>query len=377
MGGAFFVVTVAGWLACLLMLATEVEAGGLGIVLGTVLCAEATAALLSWSARQKPVAANGEAQAVGLLGWIGCCVLVISASQIDALALYHDRPSVALLLLALMLGLYLLNSNARPRMIPALRTALWAFAWGAIAYVDDLTIEASLSAAVFVVVLLLALDLKLRDGRMIKPESAEALPVALWSRSIDLVAVPFLLPPAAATVYLLARIFAAGAFVAADKVVAQALPQLSAQTFVQRRGTFRANAARLNLGMLLVAGGLAVGLLAVGNASKGLLPEPFDAINTAVPWLALAVGARAIFGATDAFLIASGQSHWFQALSILFIACFLAICVMYRPLDAATVAFAYAVSHMITAFLAAIILARNAGIFPGATALLLRQIKLT
>ena len=138
---------------------------------------------------------------------------------------------------------------------------------------------------------------------------------------------------------------------------------------------FRAAAARLNLGFLLLGGGASLAILALGTALRVEIGLSNDSAMVLF-WLVVAQGAPAIFGAFDVLLFATSARRSITNLTWFFaIASSLAIYCFGRD-AAVNLAFAYAGCQIMFSAIAATVVIRELGIWPGVTAVLHRQIKL-
>lgn len=196
-------------------------------------------------------------------------------------------------------------------------------------------------------------------------------------RASDAVLAAILLPVNAATVYLVVWCFAAtstGLFAELSRVLrAHLAPVWKAGP----RSTFTAHAARTNLGFLLIGGG---GLLFIFVAARESVEHlPFDT-TMAVPvlaWLILSHSGPALLGASDVFMRLTqmrSQQIW---ILILWGPVAIATLLILAPTDPVELAGLVALFHLGYSAHAALLVGLRHGIWPGVTAVLQKELKLT
>lgn len=373
-----------GWLLTGLVLGQSAEPAIFARVLGCLVLAECTSSLLLAMARTAAMQARtaGQDQAAlasALGGWVILCGAVVLACQLGLAPLFAGQGFAVFCMLALSLGLTLLKldqgAGVAQRSLLALR---WVFAGLAMAGATRLAAPDSdqlLGVCLLSVLVLVLIRLCQRSG------SGGTLPNGgqvgtVLSRYADVFAVPLLLGPAEAGGYLAAR--------GLSLVVSAGLAQLGGQMQPVLQRSFRAGdpagfvakAARLNLGFLLIGGSLGLAVLAVGPYAALALPTDAVPFQSVLGWLLIGACAPVLFGATDAVLHSAGRQV-VQTLTSVAAAVALWAFALGVPVQSATLlAQCFAAVQLIRAGVSAVYLARVGGIWPGLTALLLRQIKL-
>lgn len=200
-------------------------------------------------------------------------------------------------------------------------------------------------------------------------------PLAL--RQVDLLVLPFVLPPTAAVPYLIARGFGACVSVTLDQLIGRAYRSVANRIEEKSNAAFPVvEAARVNLGVLLVGG-------AIGLALLGLLPYLPKALGPAAhgtedigSWLILATLGPAFFGAAPAFLRLAGLQREMAALCFFSTLAFATMVIAQPNLTMLNLAQMTAFVQLSTAAVASGLLAWRTGVWPGLTAILFRQIRL-
>jgi hypothetical protein len=143
-----------------------------------------------------------------------------------------------------------------------------------------------------------------------------------------------------------------------------------------KHGEFSALAARLNLGVLLIGGGFSLAILAIGPFCAILLGLHGPSMQGVLLWLVLGAASQVFFGATDMLLKTAGMAG-LMALLCTASTAFFVVAVLASPSpDAVFLAQCFAAMHLIRYAIASVILVRKFSVWPGLTALFLRQIKL-
>ncbi|NUH66766.1 hypothetical protein HTT03_15900 [Sulfitobacter sp. S0837] len=176
--------------------------------------------------------------------------------------------------------------------------------------------------------------------------------------------------------YLILR---AGGFAA---VTVMQVVQIAAQSRLQaanahgQSSTFVANAARLNLGLLLIGGGTCVGVLVLFPVLSPLVVPSFETERAALLWLMFGAAAPALFGAGPMFLAITGHRREWALISLL--CAFLMAGVAYglRINTPAELAQIYAAVQLAAFGSAAAVIGQKRGVWPGLTALMFRRIRL-
>lgn len=371
------------WCFALLVLAWGLPAKAFSLALGTLVLAECLSLILT-RARLMPGGSTARqdlmAQALG--GWVLLCLAVMAFYRFDLMPFFAGQPLAVLMLLGLTLILSLLEftrAGVRPtRGHDVARILFWVFLWQAIDYVDELTLDLALGAALLGALSLLLLRMVRQNGKVVPLEIADRRAKAQvnWASYIDLLVFPLLLGGAEALIYLVARAMAQVLIAAVAEIGTQARGSLIASGSRRDSAGFNALAARLNLGILLVGGGLGVVLLTAGDYLPNVLGYDLSGLGPVLGWLLLAGAAPAFFGATDTLM---GVSAMHRQATILHLAAAVFFCATVfgiGQISALVMAQTYAVCALAQALLAAVLLARSVGVWPGLTAILLRQIKL-
>ncbi|QFT58384.1 hypothetical protein FIU94_06050 [Sulfitobacter sp. THAF37] len=387
------VLLASGWMALFAVLSTTLERPALGHAFGALALAEGLASLMMaglFKARQAGTLSWHDALERFLMRWVAACAIFLGALIGEALPLFSGQPLLLIgaLGLALCIGaLHIVETYGRSLagpvpVFPCLRLAILA----TIVYfsrplaVVDANAVVGLAGATGLVILLI-------QGRgpwhvmlqsppePARPASHGALDLsAVGLRIVDLLILPFLLPAPAAIGYLCAR-----AVAIAVEVPLMLLKQKSFRAFdnveVGPAG-FNNLAARLNLGMLLVGGGVGMGVIAFAPYFERVAGAPVAEFREVLPLLVMAQMGPALFGAADLLLERAG---WQRDVFVTRTIGIVGVCALAAALDPDTgAALAQIVVglHLALGAVMASILAWRTGIWPGLTALLFRQIRL-
>ncbi len=354
------ILEAAGWAALALLGLATLGPAALAPALASLAVARALGRLSAAATQTGPLAALFLASAPTL-------------AALTTLFTWHPPPlfqslSAALpVTLALTLTAALSQRIARPAKA-ALGPLLGALTLAVLARVTPLTAEAALLALLFAELLLLALLLA-AGPRPRAPRPAQP-PLETLTRSADLLLLPLLFAPLPALAYLLARGLAAPVTLILDRLEALALPALTSETPARRAAV----AARVNLGALLLSGAVALSVLAfLGLAPPALLP-PLPELRACLPWLLLAALARGLWGLAPLLARLTGLGAAVTPLRLGGLGAFLLLGSLAEgPVELAR---ALALTELMVHGALATLLALRRGIWPGATALLFRQIRL-
>lgn len=191
----------------------------------------------------------------------------------------------------------------------------------------------------------------------------------------DVILLLFVLHGEGLLAYLVARGIAAMIPLCLGRLEARTAVRL-AQAYRRDPGAFRALAARLNLGVLLIGGAVALVTLAVVPVIDAGIWGGQRRLASIAPWLILAVAAPVVFGATDLLLGVAGAGKTLTSLRWCAVLGLICAAVIQDDLTEVGLAQTVAVSHLGFASVTALLLARRAGIWPGLTALFLHRIRL-
>lgn len=371
------------WGLVLFTLAWGLQPTDFSVTFGALVLGECAAFILArGGAERGRIEQRQDAMAQVLIGWVLLCVAVLVLYHFDFLPFFAGHPLAILTFLALALILSLLGfatvTGKVGRWQGGLRLLLWVAAWQGTAFVDNLTPELALGATLLIALFLLFAGMVRAQGRVTLLTNSDAKTVRPLSVAwyADLMVMPMLLTAGEALVYLIARVIAQVLISAIALIGHRAQASLSDITAARNAGKFNAMAARLNLGLLLVGGGLGVVLLTVGDYVPRLLGYELPGLDGVLGWLVLAAAAPAFFGATETLMYATAMQRHGAALQLA-TCLFFAVAVFSAPtISAAVLAQTFAAASLVHGLVAAILLARTVGVWPGLTAVLLKQIKL-
>ncbi|MFK7834712.1 MAG: hypothetical protein AB8B60_00700 [Sulfitobacter sp.] len=373
-----------GWAALVLVLNMSLEPMAFGIVFGTIVFAECFSGLFL-SFVIKPATAQRWQDVLGwvLLLWTLFCLVFVLLFHLGLLRFYLDQGFAVLACLGLTLAVALLkffSYHCGVRFLAGLRRfrlVACAVVLGTFARFGTLTLDLALSLA-----LLTCLCLLLPFGKGPAQRDSIEFPElrtdplgSLWQHA-DLIMVPVFLSGVDALKYLLARALVQVVFSAFAYLALNAGPQMAFAARIQDHAGFVAVAARLNLGAMLVGGGLCLSALTVAP----YFAEHFEVSRTAfmdvLIWMLLAAAAPVFFGATHAVMHAKEMHNLPNTLNF---GASLLLCATMLATPSPTAVFLaeiVCILHLGVAACGAGWLALRVGVWPGITAILLRQIKL-
>ncbi len=152
--------------------------------------------------------------------------------------------------------------------------------------------------------------------------------------------------------------------------------QLGKQKF-RSKDRSRAYSARLNLGLFLVGGGIAIFALAFGKLlANAFFSVEKDAFLGIFAWLLLGSSVKAIFGCFESILGAEGRGVFVANCHLLMAVGMICFAVVFEISSEEHLAKCFALFHISFGAIGSGIVAYRYGIWPGPTALLLRQIRL-
>lgn len=373
----------------------QLESDALGQTLGALCLAEGLAMVM--------VAGFGEAEKLPKMGWleglenllvrwVSACVVFLGALIADLLPLFQGNPVLLICALGLALCLSVLrlvsscrwSFTGRKTVWPVVR---WAILGLLVFWISELAkAEALPTIGLAVLVVLVMTMIQMRGIRAMlslhpaaladnSPENLLALAAKIVP-VLDILILPFLLPPSAAAAYLGAR-----AVAMVIELGVLLLCRRSRRGIVQAAGAggqaaFRIMAARLNLGMLFIGGGLGLGVLSGAPYLARIMDGPMLEFRGLLIWLILAQMSPAIFGAADLLLDVARHRRDTFLVRLGGIICFSAAAAFARPDTAMLLAQQVAILHLALGGALACVLAWRTGIWPGLTALCFRQIRL-
>ena len=347
------------------------------LVLGTLMLAETIARCLDLIAAGRPDAHWQDRLAYLLAAWIGLVLCAGTAMAADLLPFFLVQPFALLCLLGLSLILALLHfgtaSSGRLslfwRLLLSARLILLTALWQLVATTTSPIAEITLSLPLLGGLLLLLPLWRLPKGRAREEERDRAG----WWQVADLLAVPFLLSGSEALTYLVARGIAHLPLSVIEGIERAAFPALAAALAKGNAGGFAALAARLNLGILLAGGAVALAVQSIAPLLPGPSALPLPSV---LGWLLLGAVAPALFGATGVLLRAADLAPFLLAIRLTGAFAFATACLLLHVTSAAALAQIFAAVHLSTGFVAAVVLVHRVGIWPGITAVLLKRIRL-
>ncbi|MEX3316357.1 hypothetical protein [Sulfitobacter sp. PS-8MA] len=194
--------------------------------------------------------------------------------------------------------------------------------------------------------------------------------------TIDVLILFSLFSPRTVTGYLVLRAGGLAVTRAMHPVKVAAQARLRAAAVNGNTPSFVVNAARLNLGLLLIGGGICVGILALFSVLTPLFPPPFEAEKAVLSWLLLGAAAPALFGAGPLFLTITGQRREWALMSLTGAFLMAGLAYGLRVQTPLALAQLYAALQLVTFGTAAAVIGQRRGVWPGLTALLFRRIRL-
>jgi hypothetical protein len=373
-----------GWALLAIALSQSLPPAEFGLALGTVVFAECLSSVIS---TRRPSNAGGTIEenqdvlAKSLLAWTLLCVLLIPLFQLDYLAFFQGQPSAMLSLLALTLVMMLLKhfsaANFPARLVRSMRLVVpaaivlalnWVGAKGAGLFLSSLVLSH--------LVLLLAVVLLAHKTDKKAGQHNCTLPLHAVAHYADLLICPLILSGTNALLYVTAR----GLGLAVTAVLVQlgdrANPALLAARQQRNRLQFITMAARLNLGFLLVGGSAGLAALTIGPYLASAFQLDGASFQTVLFWVVLGACAPVFFGATETLLLATKRQNITMMSNLVGVGIIASATLFAKQPDAFLLAKWFAAVLLAKTGACALFLIRNAGVWPGLTALLLRQIRL-
>ncbi len=379
--GPVLVCLSAGWFSLLLLLANGDATEGLALIIGTFMIAECLSAMICETAGSRH---RTQSERIGyvLSLWVAVCCLFILLFHFGFFDLYQSGPFAALCMLGLILLTCLLKlcltsiaAGFLKWLIPLrlIFVSIWILVTDMVGGIGTDVILAG--------VLMLYLALLLFNAGALRKSFATENPfqsggMAALMQFGDLPLVTAVLPHEQSLTYLAARGLSLIVVFGLRHLGGAAARPLRTTYQNHNKSAFITMAARINLGFLLVGGGLALLALMAGPYIQhwlALTGGPFSAV---LGWTVLAASAPALFGATTLLLHTTQNARTKILIDSAAIVLLIGSAFISATPTALFAAKCLATIHLASAALAAIILARHAGIWPGLTALLLRQIRL-
>jgi hypothetical protein len=370
----------AGWVALWLVCRDVLPAQAQGVVLYTLLLAEvaSTTILAGTAGGTSSGWLPGERGAGQLVtGWTIFLALLVLLAGTGRLTIYAEHLT-GVAMLALLAGLLCAaKTGARNHsghgacgMLVALRGLIFAalLAGGARLVVPSWQGALGL---ICLAALLLVLAVRQTAGPSLQTGRSRRT-----ARQIDVLLAGLLLSPRMALAYLLARAMARVVTLILDHLMEAAGFPLDGTSADTRMARFAADAARLNLGLLLIGGAAALGVLSLAGPAMSFWPDLAIASGAVLHWLLLAAAAPAIFGAAPVLMRAGGMKREHGLVTATNAAAAVTAAWVLDLRTAADLACLVAVAELGTAATCAVILGLRAGVWPGLTALLIRGIRL-
>lgn len=390
-----FILQAAGWVSLYAVLTGQMETDMLGQTLGGLCLAEGLAVIMVagfFGAGEKAPVNWQDALEHMLVRWISASVLFLGALIAGLLPFVAANPGLLIgsLSLALCVGILKLVSACRWS-VTGKTSSMAAFRWGILALVvfwaaDLATSGAQLTIWLFVLIVLITTVMQGRGLRAMLLQSSH-LPArslaetiltlaAAILRVLDILTMPFLLPPSAAGAYLAARGIALVIEWLLAELRGKSRQKISLALIGGGHAAFRKMAARLNMGMLLIGGGAGMGVISVSPYLAGAMGLPVYEFRELLFWLVLVQIAPAIFGAADMLLEIARHRRDVFLLRLTGILGFCAMAVFLRPDSAVLLAQQCALLHLGLFCTMAGVLAWRTGIWPGFTGLFSGRIRL-
>ena len=370
-----------GWVLLVVIQSQGLGQTELALVLGSVIMAEAVSSILV-SIPRNITKSKHDALAQLLLGWIVVCLLLVLLFQVQLLTFYQGQPFAGLSLLALTLVLGLLKLVSAGRGLAGFLNSARLLVAAAISYAiffvggsgTDLSLEGLILGHLLVLLAVIVLPSRGTNYRSYDvPDAGE---FAALTRHTDLLLVPLVLNGTDALLYFAARCLSDYVSAVLEQLGTNARSGLVSARQTGNHIAFVTMAARLNLGYLLIGGGVALAVLTAGPFLAEVIQQSEEAFQAVLIWLLLGTCAPVLFGATDILLCTTGKRAICRLVDLgtIILLC-MAVFANAEP-NPIFLAQCFAAFHLARAMLAAAILARGAGVWPGLTALMLRQIRL-
>ncbi|KIN75403.1 hypothetical protein Z945_232 [Sulfitobacter noctilucae] len=373
-----------GWTVGVFILSEELPKQVTVLVAAPLILAEALSGILCATAIQKgsstaATSRSSETMGMMLTGWVGLCLVLLTLYHFRAIPLFLGQPFAVLSILAMTLLLALLKLRACSIRIAGRMLVFAAAAKGALA-LEVTQPELLLALAILIQLGLLLMQMTLGNNLMTRAKPNDlgyrTPGSVVLAQYADTLILPFVLHGPEAFIYLFARGLGLSVTAVLGILCRQSDPLLRQARCRNDSAAFLMMAARLNLGVLLIGGALCLAMLTAGPflaAAMSLDETPF---HTVLMLLLLGAAAPVIFGATDSLLATTGQTVPLLLCDIALITGLSLAALSGQLQTAVFLAQCFAVAHLLKGMIAAFILARFGGVWPGVTALVLRQIEL-
>lgn len=196
-----------------------------------------------------------------------------------------------------------------------------------------------------------------------------------FTRFIDVLIAPFLLDTVMLYSYLVARSGTLLIPLALNLLGRKATPKLAALARMDTQLPFQEAAARINLGYLMICGGVAVLVLGVATFAASIAGGLGQDFNDILLWLVIGQSAPVFFGATGLLMHIVNRAAFYDVLQGLTSLMFLGGVFALGVTGGEQLAQTFAAAQLTQAALCAMLLTQ-CGVWPGLTALLHKQIKL-
>ncbi len=314
----------------------------------------------------------------GLLIWIAFCLLAIVPFQFRILPLFQGNAFALLCLLAIVLALVIIKLYA-VEMLLSIRQ--WAavgmlkvtlFLGGQDADVILLSVLLGYISLIFIVAFRSFDSERTKACYRIQIQGQSGI----FYRYADLFVLPFLLEGDEALIYLFARCMSLIVTLVLSYIAHNASPSLRNAVVQHDVTQFARMAARLNLGFLLIGGSLCIAILTAGPYLRPDIPHLEADLVITLKWLLLGVAASVSFGAVEKLLEVSGQRKAALLFDVGAILLFGVLVLPNAQPSALFIAQCFSFVKWIHSAAGAIYLILHKGVWPGPTALLLREIRL-
>jgi hypothetical protein len=216
-------------------------------------------------------------------------------------------------------------------------------------------------------------QIRLSSREVVRFRQRVLKPVFVFStRYADVLVVPWILKSETLYVYFIARMASLCLPMMLAVLGYKVEPVLRSLVGKPEQTSFRAAAARVNLGYLMISGAMALFLIICAPyLAKVIDPEAREILI----WLVIGQSAPVLFGATGLLMKIVDRGTFYDVLGGITALMFLVGIVLLGARDGIDVAQTFAVSQLTLAAVSALLLTQ-CGIWPGLTALFHNQIKL-
>ena len=195
------------------------------------------------------------------------------------------------------------------------------------------------------------------------------------ARFCDLLVVPWLLDSTTLTIYLLARLVSLLIPFMLMLLDRRAQRQLTPLVHAEGKLPFRAAAARINLGYMMICGGMAIMIAGVVPYLYSMFLSSEQALRGILLWLVIGQAAPVFFGATGLLMRVVDRGTFDDLLRGVTAVFYLVCVISLGQTDAVSLAQTLAAAQLAQAAVCALLLTQ-CGIWPGLTALFNKEIKL-